>query len=140
MNIDLMIILLIIAIAVVAALILLKGGGQKKIYDPHHVDLGNAYDPQHDHFSKEHVQKLKELEMKKKQAQHVEIVTPTAKPKPQPEPKPQPKPDELHHSQPDITVETKKEESDDVQPEGERYLLGGNRRAEDRRANKDRRT
>ncbi len=135
MSIDLMIILLIIAIAVVAALILLKGGGQKQIYDPHHVDLGDDYDPQHDHFSKEHVQKIKERQTKKRNKPHA-AVAPTANPKPEPKLETE----ALNQLKSSRVVETKKDEGDDVQPEGERYLLGGNRRAEDRRANKDRRT
>ena len=53
-----MIILLLIAIAVVSALILLRSGREKRIYDPRDVDLSSDYDPQHDHFSKEHVEKL----------------------------------------------------------------------------------
>ena len=65
MSIDTIIIFLLVAIALVAVLILLKGGSEKKVYDPNDVDLGNAFDPKHDHFSKGHVEKLKELKNKK---------------------------------------------------------------------------
>lgn len=64
MSIDIIIIFLLLAIALVAVLILLKGGSEKKVYDPNDVDLGSSFDPQHDHFSKEHVQKLKEQKNK----------------------------------------------------------------------------
>ncbi len=68
MSTDVMIIFLLIAIAVVSALILLRSGGEKKIYDPR--DLSTNFDPQHDHFSKEHVKHLREkkTESKRKNA------------------------------------------------------------------------
>ena len=78
MSVDVIIILLLIAIAVVSLLILFRSGGAKRIYDPHAVDLSSEYDPQHDHFSKEHVEKLKQANNKKQGSIKRNIVPPAA--------------------------------------------------------------
>jgi len=76
MSIDMMIILLLIAIAVVFALILLRSGREKRIYDPRDVDLGSNYDPQHDHFSKEHLEKLRKEKHTKPEVKKRNVVSP----------------------------------------------------------------
>ena len=56
MVIDTIIILLLIAIGIFGGIILWRAASAKA-YDPNHVDLSSNFDPQHDHFSKQHAEK-----------------------------------------------------------------------------------
>ena len=60
MMIDIIIGVILLSIAVLTMRIVWKAG-EAKIYDPDKVDLSDNFDPQHDHFSKEHAQKVKML-------------------------------------------------------------------------------
>ncbi|RLL53304.1 hypothetical protein D8Y20_05545 [Mariprofundus sp. EBB-1] len=78
MDIDVIIISVLIVIAVGSAWILLRSGAEKNIYDPNDVDLSTDYDPKHDHFSKEHLEKLKQQEKKKPGSTKRKITPPAA--------------------------------------------------------------
>ena len=68
MVIDTVIIILLIAIALVAGVILWNAASAKT-YDPNRVDLSGDFDPKHDHFSREHVEKLRQAEAEKRRPQ-----------------------------------------------------------------------
>ena len=139
MNIDTIIIFLLVAIALVAIVILLRGGSEKKVYDPNDVDLGNAFDPQHDHFSKEHVQKLKEQGNKTASSAARDRVSPNSVAARGPRSEMNSGVDGLQHLKRPRNVESQQSKGHKNRREAVSRRMDENRRRGDRRMKNDRR-